>query len=107
MLAPYLVKSVIHVDTFDPLSFIPIMLRDVAKFDNENAKCNEEYQRALDHAGALANFLWLIDIGKAPLINFVNQPDDDELQNMLPTGLNSALKSQLVMTLSILVIIST
>ena len=77
MIAPYLVKSVINADTFDPLSLIPIILRDATTFDNENAKFNEEYQHALDHAGALANFLWLIDIGKVPKIEFVIQPDDE------------------------------
>jgi len=41
----------------DPLSLIPIVLEAAKLYDEEHKRCDEDYQRARDHAEAAANFL--------------------------------------------------
>ena len=36
MLAPWIVQSILNADTYDPLSLIPVILKDAEEFDNNN-----------------------------------------------------------------------
>ena len=51
-------------------------------YDEEHKRCNEDCQRARDHAEAAANFLWLISAGAGKItpLKFAVRPNDEELQ---------------------------
>ena len=77
--APWLVQALNNAGTTDPLSLIPIMLEATELYNEEHKRCDEDYQRARDHAEAVANFLWLISVGKITPLKFAVRPDDEEL----------------------------
>ena len=68
MPAPWLVQSLNNAGTIHPLTLIPQILDDAELHDKENARCDDNYQRARDHAEVTAHFLRLVYIGEiAPL----------------------------------------
>ena len=92
MLAPWAVKSIVSADLEDPLDLIPVILGDAKVFDEENNEEKEDYQSAMDHAAALANFLWLIDRGKVAKLEFLVRPDK-ELQKYAADRIKDCLGS--------------
>ena len=80
----------------DPLSLIPIVLEAAKLYDKEHKRCDEDYQRARDHAETAANFLWLISAGKVTPLKFVAQPDDGELQQYFSSRIKECLKVPMV-----------
>ena len=57
MTAPWLLQVLNDAGTNDPLSLIPIVLEAAKLYNEEHKRCDENYQRARDHAEAAANFL--------------------------------------------------
>jgi len=88
LLAPWAVESVNDAMAADPgnnnpLELILKVIKDGLEFDKENAKLDEDYQRARDHAEAFSRFLWLMSLDKIPEIKFLIPPDNDDLINYL------------------------
>ena len=74
--APWLVQALNNAGTNEPLFLIPIVLEAAKPYDKKHKRCDEDYQRARDHAEAAANFLWLIGVGKITPLKFAVRPDD-------------------------------
>ena len=95
-LAPWLVQALNDACTTNPLSLIPIILEAAELYDDEHKRCDEDYQRARDHAEAAANFLWLISTGKITPLKFAVLPDDEELQKYCSNRIKKCLKVPMV-----------
>ena len=79
ILAPFVRDAVVGADTNDPLKLIPIVIHAGEQFDKDNAVLDDNYERGIDHAEVLADWLWGAYQKKVPETRFVLRQNDGEL----------------------------
>ena len=87
--APCMIKTLISTETTEPLKLIAIAVEAAIAFDEEDEDGN---QLAIEHAEVLANFLWLMNAGKVPPIEFFLRLYDNVLQNYMENRIKQCLE---------------
>ena len=72
-----MIKTLISKETTEPPKLIAIAVEVAIAFDEDD---EDGKQLVVEHAEVLANFLWLMNAGKAPPIEFDLRLDDNVLQ---------------------------
>ena len=68
---PFLCCVLINARMNDPLELIPMVIHSREEFDRENARLDEDYERAVDHVEIFVDWIWGISNKKVGVTNFL------------------------------------
>ena len=82
--------TLLQEDSRDALDLIPVVLKAAEDFDKD-APCDEDYDKMMDHAESLAD--WLFGVSKSLIeeTKILVRPDDGELTNFVQERHNKCI----------------